>query len=138
MATLDHEVLGQEPRQRPHRGRLAGPFFTTDENAADRGHNRVEDEGELHRLLPDDGGEGKDVTIERDAHELRIGTAPREAAADRAIRALLVGPTANRGAFVPFLAASSEAWSAGRVLSSSLAGEVARRAGGGDQLGTNC
>jgi len=68
MATLDHEVLRQQPGQSPHGGRLACALLASDENATDRGHYRVEDEGKLHRLLPDDGSEGKDVTIERDAH----------------------------------------------------------------------
>src|SRR5712692_5017512 len=68
VAALDHQVLGQKPGQRPDGGRLASALLAPDEHAADRRHDGIEDEGQLHRVLAHDRRERKNVTVERDAH----------------------------------------------------------------------
>jgi hypothetical protein len=77
VAALDDGVLGEEAGQGAHGGGFAGALFTTDEDPADGGDYGVEDQGKLHRLLPHDRGKGKDVTIELEAHEIRIGARGR-------------------------------------------------------------
>ena len=68
MAALDHVVLGEQPRQPTHRGRLAGSLLAAYEDPADRRDDRVEDEGQLHRFLADDRRERVRVAVERQAH----------------------------------------------------------------------
>src|SRR6266851_1010248 len=76
MATLDHLVLGKEPGQCAHGGRLAGPLLAPDEDAADRRHDGVEDQRQLHRLLADDCCEGEAVAVELYAHPIKNRCAP--------------------------------------------------------------
>ncbi len=68
MAAFDHVVLRQQPGKRPHGGRLASALLAADEHPADRGHDGVEDQGQLHRVLAHDRREGEDVPVEYDAH----------------------------------------------------------------------
>ena len=63
VAALDDRVLGQQLRQRAHRGGLAGALLAADEHPADRGHDGVEDQRQLHRLLADDGRERERVPV---------------------------------------------------------------------------
>ena len=73
MTAVDHIVLGEQLRQRPNRGGLTGPLLPSNENSADGRDDGVENERNLHRLLPDDGSEGKRMPIEGYAHLSRIG-----------------------------------------------------------------
>ena len=56
--------LGQQRRQRADGGGLAGAAIAEDKDAADRGVDSGDQEGELHLLLANDGGERK-----HDAHD---------------------------------------------------------------------
>src|SRR6202022_257938 len=49
--------------ERPHGRRLAGAFLASDEHAADRRVDRIQDERELHLVLTDDGAERVDESF---------------------------------------------------------------------------
>src|SRR6266851_4953727 len=68
VAALDHVVLRKKAGKRPHRRRLAGALFAANQHAADRGHDGVQDQGQLHRVLAHDRREREDVPVEYDAH----------------------------------------------------------------------
>ena len=68
VAAFDDVVLRQQPGQRAHGGRLAGPLFPSDEHPADGRDDGVENQRELHRLLADDRGEGIGMAVEGHAH----------------------------------------------------------------------
>jgi len=63
VAALDDLLVREEMRQRPHCGRLAGALLAPDQDAPDRGVNRVEHQRQLHVVLADDGGEGIGVAV---------------------------------------------------------------------------
>src|SRR5439155_1526063 len=54
VTALDHLVLGEQASEGPNRGGLAGALLAADEHTADRRHDGVQDQGQLHRVLADD------------------------------------------------------------------------------------
>ena len=61
VAAADHRAhLRQQRGQRAHRGGLAGAAVTEHQHAADARVDRGDQDRELHLVLADDGGEGKD------------------------------------------------------------------------------
>jgi len=58
-AAGDHFDLGQQRRQRAHRGRLGRPALAADEHAADARIDRAGQQRLAQRLLADDRGEGE-------------------------------------------------------------------------------
>src|SRR6202140_1103639 len=101
MAALDDLVLWQKAGQAADGGRLTGPLLPADEHAADRGHDGVEDQGELHGLLAHDRREGEAVPVERDAHLLRLDGTPNARLAPTAPNATVatawLAPTVRNG-----------------------------------------
>jgi hypothetical protein len=57
-AARHHGDGGQELRQPPGRGGIGRALLTPDQHSADEGIDRVEDQGLLQALLPDQGREG--------------------------------------------------------------------------------
>src|SRR5437868_5490479 len=68
VAALDDVVLGQQAGEGADGGRLARALLASDQDAADRGHDGVQDQGELHRLLAHDRRERVRVPVDGDAH----------------------------------------------------------------------
>ena len=68
VAALDDVVLGKKPCQAADGGRLSSALLPANEHAANRGHDRVEDQGQLHRFLADDRRKGVRVPVESDTH----------------------------------------------------------------------
>src|SRR5438067_6135706 len=58
-AALNRVVVGQQAGQRPDRGRFGGPPVAPDQDAPDRRIDRVQEERQLHPLLPHDRAEGE-------------------------------------------------------------------------------
>ena len=63
VAAFDDVVLRQQPGQRAHGGRLAGPLLAPNEHAADHRVDGVQDQGELHLVLSDDRRERVGVPV---------------------------------------------------------------------------
>ena len=61
-ASRDHLDLGKQPGERAHGRRLRGAALAANQDAADRRVDRVEDQGGLHRVLPDERGERHEGT----------------------------------------------------------------------------
>ena len=62
-ASLDDVDLGQQARERADGGGLRGALLAPDEDAADAGIDRVEEQRGLERLLADDGREREHVRV---------------------------------------------------------------------------
>ena len=65
LAPLNDDLVGKQRRQGADRRRLGGAAVTADQDATDRGVDRVQDERELHVLLADDRGERVCPTLQR-------------------------------------------------------------------------
>ena len=63
-----HVDLGQQIGQGPDRRALAGAPVAHDHHAADARIDHIQQQGQLHLLLADDGGEGEDPALSRRTH----------------------------------------------------------------------
>ena len=54
-ASFDDDAVRKKAGQGPDSGGLGGPFLSTYQDPSDAGADRVEDEGQLHLILADDG-----------------------------------------------------------------------------------
>src|SRR5438874_13107494 len=81
VASLADHLVRQKARQSAHGCRLAGALLAANEDAADRGVDGVEDQGQLHLVLTDDRGERVRVTVYR--HGLEILPASSKLSLDR-------------------------------------------------------